>query len=124
MSRHRHIHAKSEHNELTVQDHESDAPVVPIAQLERLHNFRPDRVDWIFQQTELEAQARRKESHRVNTFIFIERIMGMFFGFALACIGLAGSIWLASEGKEIAAGIGGATLATLVSVFILRNRTK
>jgi len=60
----------------------------------------------------------------VNTFIFVERIIGVFFGFTLAYIGLMGSIWLASDGKEIAAGISGATLATLVSVFILKNRSK
>ena len=45
MSEQRQIRAKSGRNELTVHDHETDAPVLPVVQLEQLHQFRPDRVD-------------------------------------------------------------------------------
>lgn len=125
MSRHRQIRAKSPGQELTVHDHETDTPVLPIAQIEQLHQFRPDRVDWVFEQTEREADARRKETQRVNTLIFIERFAGILFAFLLGCTGLIGSIWLAAQGKEIAASsIGGVTLVSLVSAFIYASRRK
>jgi hypothetical protein len=38
-------------DELTVQAHESDALMLPVEQLERLHGFRPDLVDFIVTQT-------------------------------------------------------------------------
>lgn len=125
MSRQRQIQAKTENHELTVNDHESDSPLLPINQIEQLHKFRPDKVDWVFDQTELEATARRQEAHRVNTFVFIERLIGTLCGFTLGCIGLIGTINLAREGKEIAASsIGGATLVGLVSAFMYANRKK
>jgi hypothetical protein len=31
--------------ELTVQQNETDSPIIPIAQLERLQTFKPDAVD-------------------------------------------------------------------------------
>jgi hypothetical protein len=37
----------------------------------------PDRVEWVFEQTEKEAEFRRKEARRVNTLIAIERIGGI-----------------------------------------------
>lgn len=125
MSRHRRIHAKSPGQELTVQDHETDTPVLPIAQIEQLHQFRPDRVDWVFEQTEREAEARRSETRRINTLIFVERFTGIVFAFLLGCTGLVGSIWLATQGREIAASsIGGVTLVSLVSAFIYASRRK
>jgi len=120
MSRQRRISAKSGGHEFTVQDHETDSPIVPIAQLEQLHQFRPDRVDWIFEQTELEAKSRRAEDQRINTFVFVERLFGTVCAFILGCGGLLGSIWLAHDGHEFAAAsIGGVTLVSLVSAFIM-----
>ena len=76
MSRQTNAHAKIKDGsgELLVQDTQSDAPILPMAGIERLHNIRPDRVDWVFEQTQIEAETRRVEQHRVNTFIFFERI--------------------------------------------------
>ena len=105
MSRHRQIRSKSDNHELTVQDHETDSPVIPVAQIQLLHQFRPDRVDWVFDQTERESEARRTEAKRVNTFIFVERILGTLFAFCLGGSGLLGAIWLAHDGHEIAASV-------------------
>lgn len=125
MSRQTQINSKSKDHELTVHDHQTDSPLLPIPQIERLHAIRPDKVDWVFEQTESEALARRKEAHRVNTFIFFERILGVVFAFLLGAGGLAGSIWLAGQGKEIAASaIGGVTLVSLVSAFIYSGKRK
>jgi hypothetical protein len=61
MSKTTQIKAKSGVNEITVHDHENDSPVIPIPQIEWLHSFRPDKVDWMFEQTEAESQDRRKQ---------------------------------------------------------------
>lgn len=125
MSKHREIRAKSQNHELTLQQHETDSPTLPIAQLQLLHQFRPDKVDWIFDQTEIEANQRRSETRRINTFIFVERLAGMLCAFLLGAIGLIGAVWLAFHDHEIAASsIGGVTLASLVSAFIYASRQK
>lgn len=41
---------------LTVHSTTTDAPILPIEQMERLHSLLPDKVDWVFEQTALEAQ--------------------------------------------------------------------
>ena len=45
--------------ELTVSQHETDSPIIPVAQLEQLHKFKPDAVDWVIHQTQIEANYRR-----------------------------------------------------------------
>lgn len=52
---------------MVVQDNHSDAPLVPIVGIERLHAIRPDRADWIFEQTQIEADTQRREQVRINT---------------------------------------------------------
>lgn len=54
---------------------------------------------------------------------FMERRFGQCFGFALGLIGLVGAFWLASIGHDWAAvGLGGATLAGLVSTFVIGQK--
>ena len=86
----------------------------------------PDKVDWIFQQTEAESTARREQAKRINTYVFIERLVGVFCAFLIAAGGLAGAIWLASiGGHEVSASaIGGTTLVSMVSAFIYSGRQK
>lgn len=124
MSKHRELKAKGNNGqELTLRQHESDAPMLPVAQLQTLHQFRPELVDWVIQQTTIEAERRRAEARRINTFVFFERIAGMFCAFLLGVLGLSGAIWLATQGHEIAASsIGGVTLVSLVSAFIYASR--
>lgn len=55
MSRQTTAHVKGRSGEMVVQDNHSDAPLLPIAALERLHQIRPDRVDWVLDQTQIEA---------------------------------------------------------------------
>jgi len=67
--------ATGRHGSLTVQQQETDSPIIPVAQLEKLHQFKPDAVDWVISQTQIEAEHRRKESKRINSFVFFERIL-------------------------------------------------
>ncbi len=98
----------------------TDSPILPIEQIERLKQIAPDRVDWIFEQTTLESTSRRSERKRINTLIFVERILGLFCALMVAMLGLGAAVYCAYIGKEIAASvIGGATLVGLVSAFIV-----
>lgn len=91
--------------------------------MERLQQIAPERVDWVFEQTEKEADARRSEHIRVNTLVFVERMAGLIFALIVAGLGLGSSIYLAMHDHDVVAGvIGGTTLVGLVTAFISAKR--
>jgi hypothetical protein len=123
MSRHTTAHVKSRTGEMVLQDHQTDAPLLPIASIERLHQMRPDKVDWIFEQTQREAEYRRLEHRRTNLFIFIERMVGMFFALAMGVIGIVGGLYAAIQGHEWLGGIvATATIGTLAGNFLIQRK--
>ena len=79
-SNHRQVRAKAGDKELSATETITDSPLVPIDLVERLHAVRPDLVDWFVSETKAEAEHRRSENSRVNSFIFIERVIGQLFG--------------------------------------------
>jgi hypothetical protein len=90
-----------------------------MAGIERLHNIRPDRVDWVFEQTQIEAETRRVEQHRVNTFIFFERIATQIFALAIGLCGIGGGIYAALEGHDWLGGtVATVTIGTLAVAFL------
>lgn len=110
---------------IAMSEHSTDSPVIQIEVLERLHAFRPDKVDWIFEQTEKEAEYRRKNDGRVNIFVFIERLLGQIFGLVIGLSGIAGSVYLGVHDHEVLAGtIATATIATLAVSFIKGRNSK
>lgn len=97
----------------------TDAPILPIEQLDRLRDIAPNRVDWVFTQTEDESKFRRAENKRVNTMIFAERGLNLLFALLVAAMCIGASVYLAINGKEITASIiGGTTVVGLVAAFI------
>ena len=97
----------------------TDSPILPIEQIERLREIAPHRVDWVFDQTQLESEGRRNETKRINTMVFAERMAGLVFALVIAIIGLAASVYLAMHDHETTASIiGGATLVGLVVSFV------
>ena len=100
---------KNRHVNFTVQQHETDSPLLPVAQLERLHEFKPDAVDFVIEQTKIEADYRRTENHRVNTFVFIERVIGQVFALLIGLTGIISGAYVAVNGQPTA----GATIASL-----------
>ena len=114
-----------EGSEMVVQDNHSDAPLLPIAGIERLHAIRPDRVDWVFEQTQIEAETRRREQTRINTLIFIERISGMLAALILGLCGIGGGIYAALQGHDWLGGVvATAVIGTLAVAFLKRNNKK
>lgn len=69
--------------------------------------------------------AEKQQDHRIsneNKLVDAEnqsRLLGLVAGFLIATFGLAGSVYLGSNGKTWASGIlSGGTLAGLVTVFV------
>ncbi|AJX77739.1 hypothetical protein Y602_127 [Burkholderia pseudomallei MSHR733] len=111
---------KDKDRSLTVSHHETDAPLLPMAQIERLKEIAPDKVEWVFEQARVEGEFRRSETHRINTFRFVERMAGILSGLLIGVVGLGIAALLAIMGHDwVAVGIGGATLVSLVSVFVI-----
>lgn len=125
-NRHTSAHAKdSDGNEVAVQSTQSDAPIIPIGSIERLHSIRPDRVDWVFEQTQIEAETRRIEDHRVNTFVFIERMAAMVVSAAIGICGIVGGIYAGLNGQPWLGGIiSTATIGTLAVSYLKRPQKK
>lgn len=104
---------------MTVQQHETDSPILPVPQLENLQRFKPDAVDWVIKQTQIEAEERRSETKRINTFVFIERIVGQVFAFLIGIAGVSGGAYVAIQGQSWAgATIAGLALTGLAVVFL------
>ncbi|MGB9094830.1 MAG: hypothetical protein WCB93_12010, partial [Gallionella sp.] len=80
-------------SELTLSEHETDSPIVPVAQLERLHVFKPEAVDWVINQTQIEAEHRRKETSRINGYIFAEHLIGQIFALVIGICGIVAGSW-------------------------------
>lgn len=106
-------------SELSYQLHETDSPILPVAQLERLAKFKPEAVQWIIEQTQIEAEHRRKEQSKINFYTFMSVFFGQIFGF---CIGLAGIVFgsiVAIYGQPFAgAAIASVAIGSLAVVFI------
>lgn len=112
-------------DKLTVQTQETDSPILPVAQLEQLHAFRPDLVDFVIEQTKLEANHRRSRDNRVNIFIFVERMFGQLAAIVVAALGIGGGIYTGLHGQPILGGtIATVTIGTLAVAFLHRNHAK
>ena len=72
----------------------------------------------------MEAEFRRKESKRVNTLIFTERISGVVFGavIALTVVGL-GFVLILRGHDWAGVTLCGGTLATIVGIFVTKKVT-
>jgi hypothetical protein len=111
--------------QVNVSETTTESPILPVAQLEQLQKIDPSLVEWVVTQTKVEADFRRKETIRINGFVFLERISGVIAGALVAIVGLCVSAYTAINGHDwVAAVIGGATLVTIVTVLVLRKPSK
>lgn len=109
-------------NEIAIASVNSDSPLLPVEQLEKLHQFRPDLVDFVIEETKTESQKRRIETTRINNFTFIERIIGLIFSLIISLVGVSGSIYLGLQGHDWLAGtIGTVTIGTLAVAYLKRK---
>lgn len=114
-----HTRMQAARGNVAIQSTTTDSPILPIEQIERLQQIAPHRVDWVFEQTQLESDGRRSETRRVNTMVFAERMAGLVFALLVAIVGLGAAVYLAMQGHEVTASIiGGGTLVGLVTAFV------
>ncbi|MDR1229688.1 MAG: hypothetical protein LBK55_11900 [Azoarcus sp.] len=112
-------HVKARGHEVSIQQHETDSPILPVSQLAQLHEFRPDLVDWVIQQTQSEAEHRRKVDNTINHYIFCQRILGQILASLLGLTGVVGGGWIAVSGQPWAgASIAAATITGLAVAFL------
>lgn len=115
----RHTNARANKDEVIVSSTTTDSPILPVEQIARLQELAPHRVDWVFDQTQIESETRRAENIRVNTLVFIERIAGLILAFLVAAMGLGAAVYCAIINQPVVASvIGGTTLVGLVTAFI------
>lgn len=108
--------------QLSVSHTTTDSPILPAANLEQLNRIDPSLVQWVVKQTEIESEFRRKETRRVNSFIFAERMSGVLVGGGIAICGLLVAAYVAIAGQPWVAGIiGGTTLVAIVTVIVTRR---
>ena len=113
-----------EGEELSVQHTSTDSPILPALNLRELQAIDPNLVPFVIEQTALEADFRRKESKRVNTLIFTERISGVVFGAIIALVVVGLGAYLILQGHDWAGvTLCGGTLATIVGIFVTKKVT-
>ena len=110
--------------DLTLQQHDSDSPILPVAQLEQLSLFKPEAVDWVIQQTQVEAEYRRKETLRLNSFVLIERIIGQVFALIIGVTGIISGSYVALNGQPTAGGTIATVALTGLAVVFLTGKSK
>jgi len=104
---------------LTIPHREIDIPLVQVDQLERLSCFKPEAVDWIISQAQVEADFRRKESQRVNSLVFVERLMSQLCALLIGGGAILGGSFVALHGQPWAGTtIAGAAITGLAIAFI------
>ena len=119
------VRANSKSGELMASSTTTYSLLLSIQQLVQLKELAPNRIEWVFDQTEKEADHRRNENRRVNTLIAVERFSGLVFAFLVACLGIGAAVYLAVQGKEITASIiGGTTVVGLVAAFVSAGKQK
>ncbi|MEK8025023.1 hypothetical protein [Pseudaquabacterium rugosum] len=114
------VESRKGDSHVALTQHESDAPIVPVAQLERLHAFRPDLVDWVARQTEIEAAERRARDKRVDYMILAERMFGKICVVAISAFCVYIAYRLAMSGHEWPAVAIGTTAAVGLATALLR----
>ncbi|MGI9347123.1 MAG: hypothetical protein ACR2PV_03970 [Gammaproteobacteria bacterium] len=110
---------KKDNAELMIRHSETDAPIIPVENIERLHGFRPDLVDWLINQTQTEASHRRRRETRIDFFIFTHNILGQIFAFIIGLAGVMSGAYIVVHGHALIGSIiAGITIVGLVAVFL------
>ncbi len=109
---------------LSVQHTSTDSPILPAVNLRELQAIDPKLVPFVIEQTALEAEFRRKESKRVNTLIFTERISGVVFGAIIAIVVFTFGFIAILRGHDWAGvTLCGVALASIVGIFVTKKVT-
>ena len=116
-------HLKTDSSEVTIRAHDTDSPILPVEQLVRLHEFRPDLVDFVIEETRAEAAHRRKNENRKNVFVFLERMMVLISVLAIATLSVGGAIYITLKNYPVLGGtIVTVGIGTLAVAYLRRDK--
>lgn len=123
MAKNTQIKARNANSEISLSHSQVDTPLLDVNAIERLQQFRPDIVDFVVEQTKLEAEHRRKSDSKVINFTFIERIGALLLGALIGFGSVAGAIYAAMLGFEtLGATIAAVGLGSLGVAFLKRDK--
>ncbi len=119
--------AKLSHQDssFVVQHHESDSPLLPVAQMERLASIYPAAIPFILEQTAKEGEFRRQEPRRINRRVFATRTIGQLCALMVALAAIAGGCYIAIKNPAhvyAGAAIAIAAISGLAIAFISERR--
>ena len=117
------VRAKNGDTDISLTHHQSDSPILPVTQIERLYQINPARAEWVFDQTQIEAENRRDQANRRDWLVFIERMLGL----SVVAVLCGGAIYiaylLALAGHELpAVAIGSTAPIGLFGAFFARAK--
>lgn len=120
-----HTSVQARHNDghqVSLQHTSTDSPILPAENLKVLFDLSPSLVEFVVEQTKLEATHRRKEESKVNWFVFLERVSGIVAGTFVAISGLGIAAYLVVNGHDWAGvTLGTVELALIVSILVARK---
>lgn len=123
MAKNTQIKAKNANSEISLSHSQVDSPLFDVNALERLQQFRPDIVDFVVEETKIEAEYRRKQDNKVINFTFTERIGALILGALIGVGSIVGSIYAAIQGFEVlATSIATVGLGSLAVAFLRRDK--
>jgi len=102
----------------------ADSPILPVDQLDALRKIKPDAVEWVIQQTQIEAEHRRAETTRVNDLIFVEHLLAQISALIIGVAGIWGGSWVAVNGQPLIGFAIAAVVVTALAVVQLTARKK
>jgi hypothetical protein len=111
-------------HQVTVHSQDTDAPILPVAQLQTLHQFRPDLVDFVVEQTKIESTHRREQEAKINSYIFWERMAGHLTAIVLAILGVGGAAYLGLNGQPWLGGVIATSTIGTLAVSVYRRQAK
>jgi len=126
MANHTQLRAvNNEGDTVDLQHTSTDSPILPASNLEQLHRLDPSLVQFVVEQTKLEAEHRRATQKKTNSYIFIERISGVVAGAVVAIFGLGAGAFAIIKGHDWAgAALCGVTLVTIVTVLVTKKNNQ
>lgn len=123
MAKNTQIKAKNANSEISLSHSQIDSPLFDVNALERLQQFRPDIVDFVVEQTKIEAEHRREQDSRIVGYTFYERIGALLLATLIGIGSIGGAIYSATLGFETLAGIiASVGLGSLAVAFLRRDK--
>ena len=109
---------------VAVQDHETDSPILPIDQIERLRKLNPAYSKAFIDQAEKQADFLRKEKERESRRDSINKLVGRVSALLVGLSGLAlgGFIVYTKPGTFYAGTIIATASATGLAIAFIRGR--